>query len=343
MSEPALLVLRALGLGDFLTGVPAYRAIARAFPAHRRILAAPRALHDLVPLLGATFAGACDVAPLGPIPPQWRGTDVAINLHGRGPQSHRTLLALAPLHLIAFGIALPDIRVAGPAWRDDEHDTARWCRLLEACAIGADPRELSIDVPNVDGPPLPGTTVIHPGAASEARRWPSRRWSAVARACAAAGDRVVVTGSRAECELAARVVADAGLGPHANLAGTTSLRELAALVAHANRVVCGDTGIAHLASAYGTPSVVLFGPVAPALWGPPGLSRHRTLWNGRLGDPHAGRVDPGLLEIQPRAVMAEIGRLRSLDGTPDREEGRSTVTRDAATSSSARTHIRSWT
>ena len=36
---------------------------------------------------------------------------------------------------------------------------------------------------------------------------------------------------------------------------------MSAVVARARMVVCGDTGVAHLASAYGTPSVLLFGPV----------------------------------------------------------------------------------
>ena len=37
--RPAVLLLRALGLGDFLTGVPAYRAVRAAYPDHEIVLA----------------------------------------------------------------------------------------------------------------------------------------------------------------------------------------------------------------------------------------------------------------------------------------------------------------
>jgi hypothetical protein len=54
---------------------------------------------------------------------------------------------------------------------------------------------------------------------------------------------------------------------------------------------------------------VLFGPVSPAEWGPPPGSPHLTLWSGRLGDPHRDEPDPGLLEIEPRAVIAALDAL----------------------------------
>ncbi|MFD0888435.1 glycosyltransferase family 9 protein, partial [Streptosporangium algeriense] len=74
--------------------------------------------------------------------------------------------------------------------------------------------------------------------------------------------------------------------------------------------VCGDTGVAHLATALSTPSVVLFGPTPPARWGPPpGESRHVVLWSGRTGDPFATRPDPGLLAITPADVLAAITTL----------------------------------
>jgi hypothetical protein len=54
---------------------------------------------------------------------------------------------------------------------------------------------------------------------------------------------------------------------------------------------------------------VLFGPVSPALWGPPANGRHRVLWAGRTGDPHADAPDPGLLEISPEQVIAALREL----------------------------------
>jgi ADP-heptose:LPS heptosyltransferase len=94
------------------------------------------------------------------------------------------------------------------------------------------------------------------------------------------------------------------------LAGRTDLRGLAETVAGAGRVVCGDTGVAHLATAFGTPSVVLFGPTPPSEWGPPpDRAQHRALWAGRRGDPHARTPDPGLLEIGVADVLAALSRL----------------------------------
>jgi ADP-heptose:LPS heptosyltransferase len=302
-----LLALRALGLGDLLTALPALRALAGAFPDHHKVLATTAAVAPL-----ARHAGVADeilvTQPLGAV--GWIGPppDVAVNLHGRGPQSHRTLLATRPRRLLAFANAT--VAVDGPQWREEEHEVHRWCRLLTECGMPADPGRLDIDPPEGVEPPAPahGATLLHPGAASPSRRWPAERWAEVARAEAGAGRSVVITGGPDEVELASDVAARAGLPPSAVLAGATTVLELAATVAAAGRVVCGDTGVAHLATALGTPSVVLFGPISHHVWGPPpDRPQHIAVWAGRTGDPHGSTVDPGLLEITVEEVLSAGG------------------------------------
>jgi ADP-heptose:LPS heptosyltransferase len=298
---------RALGLGDFLTGVPAYRALRAAFPDDDLVLAAPPQLAGLAPLTRAIDR----VVPTAPLEaPPVADTAVAINLHGRGPQSHRAVLASGPRRLVAFACA--GVSHDGPGWTEDEHEVARWCRMLTESGIPADgsPERLRIDAPRRPAPRhAVGATVIHPGAASAARRWPPARYAAVARSERAAGRAVVVTGGAPEVRVAREVAERAGLGARAVLAGRTDLADVAAVVAAAARVVCGDTGMAHLATALGTPSVVLFGPTSPAHWGPPPDGRHVALWAGLEGDPHATVPDPGLLQIEVAAVRQALDTL----------------------------------
>lgn len=325
-----ILLLRALGLGDFLTGVPAYRAVRRAFPGHRVVLAAPAALAPLVPLTGAVD----ELLPTGELEPvPWTGPppDVGIDLHGRGPASHRLVAALHPGRLIVFGGEHAG-GFRGPVWRADEHEVARWCRLCSESGIPADPGDLLLAPPPGAGPapeagevagagPTAGAgkppeaglafTLVHPGAAAPGRRWPADRFAAVARWLTDRGHTVRITGSPAERDLALRVARMAGLPDDRALAGQTSLLELAGLVAAARLVISGDTGLSHLSSAFARPSVTLFGPVPPSEWGPPRHARHQVLWAGKpgyRGDPHATRLDPALGSIIPEDVCRAAER-----------------------------------
>jgi ADP-heptose:LPS heptosyltransferase len=276
-----ILLLRALGVGDLATAVPALRGLRRAFPGQHIQLAAPGWLAPLVELTGAVDellpVAGLDGCIRWPSP----SPQLAVNLHGRGPESHWLLHTADPKQLFGFACQAAGYHL-GPVWRADEHEVARWCRMLRWYGIATDPTDLALAVP--EGPTgLAGVTIVHPGAKLPERRWPASRYGEVARALAAAGHRVVVTGSDEEPERAARVAAAAGLPDSAVLAGRTDLRQLAGLVARARLVVSGDTGIGHLASAYGTPSVLLFGPTPPEQWGPPDRPVHRVLWRGPTG------------------------------------------------------------
>ncbi|MGY5882482.1 glycosyltransferase family 9 protein [Modestobacter lacusdianchii] len=298
-------VLRPLGLGDLLTGVPAIRGIRAAVPDHRLVLATTRALAPLAGLIDAVdeVLPAVELQPLDwPAPPP----ELAVDLHGKGPLSHVVVADLHPQRLLTFDSP----GYPGPTWYADEHEVRRWCRLVtEGLGVPCDPDALDLAVPDVD-PPERDVAVVHPGAAFPGRRWPVERFAAVARHLAAAGERVVVTGGPAEQELAQRVAELAGLPDDAVLAGRTTSLELAAVVAAARVVVCGDTGVAHLATAYRRPSVVLFGPVSPALWGPPPRHQHVVLWHGDgTGDPHGTELDPALAQVTVDEVTTALDTL----------------------------------
>ncbi|MGA5699315.1 glycosyltransferase family 9 protein [Peterkaempfera bronchialis] len=324
-------MLRALGLGDLLTAVPALRALRRAHPGREIVLAAPARLAEAAAATGAVDRVLPAEAPGRGVPERldWTGPppETAVDLHGNGPPSRQLLQRLQPGRLLAFAHpdtpdspdtpGTPDTPTGrAPQWRDDEHERIRWCRLLTWYGIPADPDDLRITAP---GPasPAPDAIVLHPGADAGARRWPAARFAEVAAALTARGRRVVVTAGPGEAQLARQVADLAGL-PAAQVLGAPgglTFGGLAAVLAQARALVVGDTGPAHLATALGTPSVVLFGPVAPRLWGPPALTRHRALWHPdpgsplRPGDAHGRRPDRRLLRITPAEVLDALDAL----------------------------------
>ncbi|MFH7600386.1 glycosyltransferase family 9 protein [Streptomyces racemochromogenes] len=313
-------VLRALGLGDLLTAVPALRALRTALPGHELVLAAPERLADAVRALGVVDRLLPAQAPGRGVPATlaWSGPppELAVDLHGCGPRTRLLLAGLRPRRLYVF--APPGTREwPGPRWRADEHERDRWCRLLRWYGLHTDPDDLCLAAP-AEPSPVPGAAVLHPGADAAARRWPAERFAAVGRALARDGHRVAVVAGRGEGPLARRVAEYAGLGADAVLGGERDLpfARLSAVIARARCVVAGDSGVAHLASALRTPSVVLFGPVAPRLWGPPAGGPHRALWHPgpgddplRPGDAHGPVPDARLLRIPVAEVLAAVRAL----------------------------------
>lgn len=293
-----ILALRALGVGDLATAVPALRGLRAAFAGETLALAAPTWLTPLIDLIG----GIDRIVPTAGLEPAaLPHAQVAVNLHGSGPESHRLLSATRPAKLWAFTCADAG-HLDGPPWIEEEHEVHRWCRLVRHYGVAADESDLSLTAPACAAA---GATIIHPGAKSPSRRWPADRYAAVARRLRSAGHRVLITGSASEQDLAVRVAERAGLGEEA--VPHTDLGELAGLVAHARVVISGDTGIAHLATAYRTPSVVLFGPMSPKRWGPPDRPQHRAIWHGARsepGDNPGPGVHPALLAIGPDEVLS---------------------------------------
>ncbi|WNG90123.1 glycosyltransferase family 9 protein [Mycobacterium sp. ITM-2016-00317] len=301
--EPrTIVVLRALGLGDLLTAVPALRGLRRRYPDARITLAAPERYRELALHTGAVDE-VVDTPALGPVRGVAERPDLAVNLHGRGPESIAALLALRPRML--FTHRHDDFpQTAGPQWQADKHEVDRWCQMLHWAGIVCRADDLHIERPP-GYPDHSDTVVIHPGAGAPARQWPVQRFAEVAAALAGQGVPVVITGSPAEAELVKEVRSAAGLPESAIWPVTSDLLALVALIADCRLLICGDTGVGHIATATGTPSVLLFGPTPPQHWGPRGHGCHVTLWAGDRGDPHADTPDAGLLLLTaPRVLSA---------------------------------------
>ena len=111
---------------------------------------------------------------------------------------------------------------------------------------------------------------VVPGARSETKVWlPERFAETIDEVQTPGGARCVLLGGPDEVDLCARVAGACRSGP-IDLAGQTSLQELAAVVARADVVLCHDSGVMHLAVAFGRPLVCLVGPTNPRRTGPYG-------------------------------------------------------------------------
>lgn len=118
--------------------------------------------------------------------------------------------------------------------------------------------------------------IVHPSAA-----WPTKCWDAgkMARVCDSLQKtydaRMVFVGAASENMPASSIISRM-TEPAVNLAGRTTLQELACLLARSALMVAMDSGPMHIACAVGTPVVALFGPTAPWRTGPFG-SRHSVI------------------------------------------------------------------
>lgn len=110
---------------------------------------------------------------------------------------------------------------------------------------------------------------VCPGAEyGPAKRWPAERFAVAANRIAMEKNLGLVLlgaeGDRAACQEVARSLTVS----HRNLAGETSLQEFLAALAHADYVLCNDSGAMHVAALFGRPGAAIFGSTEPRLTGP---------------------------------------------------------------------------
>ncbi|MDP3607002.1 MAG: lipopolysaccharide heptosyltransferase II [Polaromonas sp.] len=120
--------------------------------------------------------------------------------------------------------------------------------------------------------------VFAPGAEyGPAKRWPAAHFSALAQSLDL---RVVLLGSGKEAALCEEIAVPVNAllpGRCLNFAGKTTLVQALCAIAAARHVVSNDSGLMHVAAAFGVPQVAIFGSSSP-LHTPPLSERAAVLW-----------------------------------------------------------------
>ena len=293
-----ILIIKFWGLGNLIQATPAFRAVRRAFPDARitfLTLARNRGVFDNYPhfdeiiymrdhSISAVFGEflglplllrsrraqlALDLDPIGrfcALMTWLSGAGIRVGFSMRGGARERlytrtvnldesrhvrhTFLDLLGVVNISNGdMELDPVPVDGAV----EHAVDR---LLEQAGVAPGERLAAVNVNASD-------------MAFE-RRWPPERFAEVAdRMVAECGVRVLMVGAPEEVGYVDAVM-DLMKQPAVNMAGRTSLTELAEVLRRCRVFLSNDSGPLHLAQAMGTPVVGLFGPETPARYGPLG-------------------------------------------------------------------------
>ena len=276
--HPRILVVALRRLGDVLLTTPLIRSLKRAWPDGAIDVLVFRGTEGIL-------AGNPDIAGVITIPERpsageslallcrlWRRYDLALSSQsGDRP----TLFAWAasrrsvgfvdasglPARIKWLVLDYP-VAVAGGLHR--VHDVLR---LAEA--IGISPVS-EVVVPS--GPVRPDIVpdrpyaVIHAAPMFRYKRWTAEGWQVLAAGLDARGLVVLATGGPGDRDYLDQVW---GAQPQVHrLDRTLSWTELAGLIAGARAYVGPDTSVTHLAAATGAPTVALYGPTDPRLWGP---------------------------------------------------------------------------
>ncbi len=111
--------------------------------------------------------------------------------------------------------------------------------------------------------------VIHPGARRWYKSWPMEHFSELADRIKALGIDVVIAGGPDDLENVAKIESLMKEEP-LNIAGKTTIRELAAVIKGASFFVGNDSAPMHISHVLGTRTIALFGPTDWRVWRPMG-------------------------------------------------------------------------
>jgi ADP-heptose:LPS heptosyltransferase len=310
LSDPIqkIAVFRALQLGDMLNAVPAVRALRMAFPDAEIVLLGLPWAAGFVRRFDCYFDRWMHFPGYPGLPEQpYDATafarflqkvraeefDLLLQMQGDGTIVN-DLLAGFGARLLA-GFHNEESRMESAFFVEYPklaHEIRRHLALMAHLGIPQAGDELEFPLTAVDeeefarlGLPLEAGryVCIHPGSRGVWRQWPPEHFALLADICAERGLDIVVTGTADEREIAREVIGHLH-HPAMDITGMTGMGAMGVLLRDASLLVSNCTGVAHMASALGTPSVVISMDGEPFRWGALNKQLHRTIdWTAGPG------------------------------------------------------------
>ncbi|MDQ2743154.1 MAG: glycosyltransferase family 9 protein, partial [Chloroflexota bacterium] len=270
----SITLVRAGALGDTVLTLPAVQALRDSYPkAHLTVIGYPASweiagsmVHEVLSVDRADLAGLLTGTPVPALISRlalvdllvlWTQQDRASMLR---PTAKPETVSASPypppgVHASAWllqTLALPDDTLADFQLTFDGAERAEATSLLRALHLSR-------------------PVILHPGAGAHWKRWPGKRFAALADTLERQGRQVLLVEGPADVESIEAVQAHASR-PYPVLR-ETSPRRLAALLSQGSLFIGNDSGVTHLAAISGIPTIALFGPTDPANWAPLGTSR----------------------------------------------------------------------
>jgi len=147
--------------------------------------------------------------------------------------------------------------------------------------------------------------VIHPGSGAAVKLWRKEGWASCADALtklltSATSVRIMLTGSKNERPMLEEIASC--MQSPAILVTDATIGQLAALQAKALLVLSVDSGPLHLAVSQGTPTIQLFGPTDPRIFGPWGKHERHIVLASTHRCPTCTTIPCGRLDFTPQEV-----------------------------------------
>jgi lipopolysaccharide heptosyltransferase I len=297
-ASPRILIARLSAVGDCIHTAPVASALRRQFPGAfiawvvqggpASLLESHPAIDRVIAVKKCWLRSPQEVAQLRSKLKSLE-FDITIDPQSLSKSAIAAWLSGAPRRI---GFARPQGREVAPLLNNQtvaptaSHVVDRYLELLRP--LGVSPGPVNFDLPLLPAATQfaaqlanefhlrRGFAAINPGAGWDSKLWPAERYGKVARFL---GEKLQLpslalwSGDR-EKAWAETIVARSG--GHALLAPSTTLPQLAAVLAAAKIFVGADTGPLHLAAAMGTPCLGLYGPTRPEECGPYGRG-HETV------------------------------------------------------------------